>query len=76
LLRCSSVLHLLDNLPKPLGRVWGTEARHRQWRMKAGGTSENGKERLRDYSVSRIAAPTFPHREAIKEKAVRERSDT
>ena len=56
-----------DNIPR-LG-VWGTEARCRQWRMKAGGTSGNGKERLRDYSVSRIAAPSSPYREAMEEKS-------
>ena len=40
--------------------------------MKAGGTSGNGKERLRDYSVSRPEIPQrTPNREAIKEKSSR-----
>ena len=44
-------------------------------RMKAGGTSGNGKERLRDDSVSRPEIPNVFNREAIKEKVVRKRSE-
>ena len=40
----------------PLSR-FGTEARRAQWVKQAGGVSGNGKERLRDYSVSRVGSP-------------------
>ena len=61
----------------PVRGFVGTEARRRQWRMKAGGTSGNGKERLRDYSVSRPEIPQrILNREAIQEKVVRKRSVT
>ena len=40
----------------PLSR-FGTGACRAQWAEKAGGASGNGKERLRDYSVSRVGSP-------------------
>ena len=45
----------------PLSR-FGTGACRAQWALKASGASGNGKERLRDYSVSRVGSPK------IKEK--------
>ena len=38
-------------------QVLGTGARRAQWAKQAGGTSGNGKERLRDYSVSWVGSP-------------------
>ena len=50
--------------------VWGTGAHRALWAMKVGGTSGNGKERLRDYSVSRPEIPQrSPNREAIQRKS-------
>ena len=40
----------------PLSR-FGTGACRAQWALKASGASGNGKERLRDYSVSRVGSP-------------------
>ena len=45
----------------PLSR-FGTEARRAQWAKQAGGMSGNGKERLRDYSVSRVGSPKIPEK--------------
>ena len=39
------------------GGVWGTGAERALWAKQRGGTSGNGKERLRDYSVSRFEIP-------------------
>ena len=46
----------------------GTEARRPLCGMKAGGTSGNGKERLRDYSVSRSGIPQRPPMRSQKKR--------
>ena len=54
---------------------FGTEAERALWAEKRGGASGNGKERLRDYSVSRPEIPQRSHNaKRSKKKAVRERS--
>ena len=45
----------------PLSR-FGTGACRAQWALKASGASGNGKERLRDYSVSRVGSPKIPEK--------------
>ena len=53
----------------PLGR-FGTGAERALWAKQRGGASGNGKERLRDYSVSRPEIPQrSPNREAIQRKS-------
>jgi len=39
--------------------------------MKRGGASGNGKERLRDYSVSRDGSPNIPKEKAVSEQAAK-----
>ena len=56
--------------------VWGTGTRRRQWRMKAGGASETERSACATIPFPGLKSPNVPNREAIKEKAVRERSDT
>ena len=45
----------------PLGR-FGTGAERALWAKQRGGASGNGKERLRDYSVSRVGSPKIPEK--------------
>ena len=54
----------------PLSR-FGTGARRAQWAKQAGGTSGNGKERLRDYSVSWMAVPSSSGENAVSEQTAK-----
>ena len=54
----------------PLSR-FGTGARRTQWAKQAGGTSGNGKERLRDYSVSRVGSPNIIRGKAVSEQTAK-----
>ena len=51
--------------PVPGQGFGGTEAHRALWTMMVGGTSGNGKERLRDDSVSRVGSPRIPETGAI-----------
>ena len=45
---------------------FGTEAERALWAKKRGGASGNGKERLRDYSVSRVGSPKLPKKRSLR----------
>ena len=52
----------------PLSR-FGTGAERALWAKKRGGVSGNGKERLRDYSVSRVGNPKSSIKSVVSEQA-------